>query len=297
MRLVARRRLSRPLPICSKSYLGNGTCRHGFPKQAYVRSNRWKGWDSGQMVASNMLLPQKTTPHVFIVLLLTAAAALAQPKDWLIVPGKRLGPITPDTTRANLERLFGKANIEDRDVDTGEGPEPATVVLPNMPDASLAILWRQELQGNLFHEDRNRVSEILICYARLVGRCKWHTENRVSLGTSLEQLEALNGHAFQIEPWGYDLGGNISSWKGGGLGSTFQDGGKSWSGTESGLWLTVNWQQSPNGYTPQQRKALDEIRRQNRKPLSSDQAMKQLHLRVERMRLVFPGNKQGAGRK
>ena len=247
------------------------------------------------MVTGTML--REKTNSRFAIVFLWVASALAQPNDWLILPGKRLGPITPDTGRADLERLFGKANIEDRDVDTGEGPEPATVVFPNIPDASLAILWRQELGGDLYHEDRNKVSEILICYQRLTGICKWHTANGVSLGTTLERLETLNGHAFQIEPWGYDLGGIISSWMGGRLGSAFQDGRKARSGADSGLWLTINWRQSPTGPTPPQRKLMNEIYHQKRKPLSSDQAVKQVHPLVERMRLVFSRNKQAPARK
>ncbi len=46
--------------------------------------------------------------------------------DWTIVPGKRLGPIAASTSRMELKRLFGKSNVEDKPVDTGEGPEPAS---------------------------------------------------------------------------------------------------------------------------------------------------------------------------
>ena len=222
--------------------------------------------------------------------MLCAASALAQQNDWLIVPGKRLGPITLDTTRTDLEGLFGKTNVLDQPVETGEGPEPGTVVFPGMPTGALAILWQRTLQGNLSYENHNRISDVRICYQPLAAPCKWHTENGVSLGTNLKRLETLNGRAFQIEPWGYDLGGNISSWRGGRLAGVFEDGGKSWWGADSKLWLTVGWQQSPNGYSPQQRKSLDEIGRQERNPLSTDSAVRLLHPTVIRMWLIFPSN-------
>ncbi len=207
--------------------------------------------------------------------MLFAAFAPADQNDWLIVPGKRLGPITPDTTRADLDRFFGKANVQDQPVDSGEGPEPATVVFPKMPKAALAIFWQD-----------NRMDRVMICYQYEVGPCKWHTESGVSLGTDLQQLETLNGRAFQIEAWGYDLGGNISSWRGGKLAGVFGDGGN------SGLHLTVGWQEPPNGPTPQQRKLENEVNRQKRNPLSSDLAVRQLHPTVERMELVFPSKDQ-----
>ncbi len=109
----------------------------------------------------------------FAVSVLCAASALAQSNDWHIVPGKRIGPITPDTTRADLDRVFGKNEVRDQAVDTGEGPEPATVIFPRTPASALAILW--------FHD---RIGRVLVCYQRQAGQCKWHTENGVSIGTS-----------------------------------------------------------------------------------------------------------------
>jgi hypothetical protein len=75
----------------------------------------------------------------FALVVLCAVSALAQQNDWLIVPGKRLGPITSDVTRADLDRLFDKASVKDKPVDSGEGPELATVVFPKMPAAGIAI--------------------------------------------------------------------------------------------------------------------------------------------------------------
>ncbi len=197
-------------------------------------------------------------------------SARSQTNDWLIVPGKRLGPITADTTRADLDHLFAKAIVQDQPVDSGEGPEPATVVFPKLPTSALAIFWRD-----------NRMDRVMICYQR-ARSCKWHTQSGVSLGTSLNQLEMLNGRALQIEPWGSDVGGNITSWRGGRLTDVFGD------GENNGLWLTVDSQESPGGATPEQSRSLDALSRQKRL-LSSDPAVRQLHPTVTRMRLVFRG--------
>jgi hypothetical protein len=205
-----------------------------------------------------------------ILVMLCAASAMAQQNDWLIVPGKRLGPITSDTNRADLDRLFGKVSVHDQPVDSGEGPEPATVVFPKMPTATLAIFWQD-----------GRIDRVMVCYQRETGPCKWHTENGVSLGTSLQKLETLNGRAFQIQPWGSDVGGNISSWRGGKLARLFGE------GESRQLLLTVYFQETPKGLTPEQGKLLDEIDRQKRSPLSNDLAVRQLRPTVTRMELVF----------
>ena len=105
----------------------------------------------------------KTTLLVAIVIL-CAVAGLAQQNDWVIVPGKRLGPITPDTSRTDLERLLGKGKVRDQPVETGEGPEPGTVVFPDEPDAALAILWEPTLRGDSYYDGRKRIREALICY-------------------------------------------------------------------------------------------------------------------------------------
>jgi len=234
------------------------------------------------------VLRMKTTLP-FAVAMLCAGSALAQQNDWIIVPGKRLGPIIPDTSRSDLDRLFGRANVQDQPVDTGEGPEPATVVFPKMPTAALAILWSQTAP--------NRVSDVLICFQSLASPCKWHTENGVSLGTTLEKLETLNGRAFQIQPWGFDGQGYISSWLGGKLANVFDDGGQSWYGFRSGLGLRLYYQETPKDTTPQQRRLLDQTYRLKRIPLSTDPFMRQLHLKVRNMKLVFPSNGRAPGGK
>jgi hypothetical protein len=147
-----------------------------------------------------------------VAFLLCGSALLAQQNDWLIVPGKRLGPITADINRAGLVRLFGKRNVTDRDIDTGEGPEPATVVYPEDSTAELVVFW-----GDL------RIGSVFVCFDRARPPCKWHTKEGVTLGTTFTALENLNGRPFEIVPWDMDYGGNVTDWKGGQLARAFND--------------------------------------------------------------------------
>lgn len=219
--------------------------------------------------------------------ILSAASVVAQGNDWLIVPGKRVGPITPDTSRADLDTLFGKANVQDSTIDVGEGDiEPATIVFPNQTGAFLAVLWERRWRdnGRVPYENRKRVSDLLICQAYYLDPpppCKWHTEEGVSLGTTLQKLEALNGRAFQMTAWVSDIGGNIVSWRGGMLAGYRDEKG-------TGLGLHLDFPQPSQGPTPGRRLLYDSIKQEKGMMMSSDPSVRGLRPVVTHMSLGFP---------
>jgi hypothetical protein len=199
-----------------------------------------------------------------ILVLLIAEFAQAQQNDWLIVSGQRLGPITRTTTRADLDRLFGKSNVTDKDVDTGNGPEPATVVDEATPADSPVIFWN----GKQIHD-------VMICYPDVRAGCRWHTAEGITLGTSVEKLESVNGKPFQVDPWGDDLGGSVVSWQGGKL-------------ENHKLGVILGYPESPDGPTAEQRKWVQQVSLPNVKVLSSDdEAVRQMHPTVERLYFQF----------
>jgi hypothetical protein len=132
---------------------------------------------------------------------LTTSAA-AQKIDWLIVPGQRVGPITATTTRADLDSLFGKENVEERNLDGNEGPEAATVVFGNDASAALAITW-----------DRERPSTIHICFGTQTGPCRWRTAGGIRIGLPIQELQKLNEKSFQLAGYGSEPQGAVTSWR------------------------------------------------------------------------------------
>ncbi len=75
-------------------------------------------------------------------LFLVSSLLLCAGNDWLIVPGKRVGPITRSTTRADLVRLFGAANVIDGDVTIGdEDSRQGAILYPPNPADSFSIQW------------------------------------------------------------------------------------------------------------------------------------------------------------
>jgi hypothetical protein len=150
------------------------------------------------------MLPMPVRTVLAVVLLANLAGA--QKADWLIVPGQRVGPITASTTRADLDTMFGKENVQERNLDISEGPESATVVFGNDASAALAITW-----------DRERPSTIHICFATQTGPCRWRTAGGIRIGLPIRELEKLNEKSFQMTGFGGEPQGTVTSWRKGQL--------------------------------------------------------------------------------
>ena len=125
----------------------------------------------------------------------------AQPAttEWLIVPGERVGPINRATSEVMLVTLFGAANIEPVDVYLGEGfTEPGAAVYPGDPTRRVEIVW-----ADAAHAAPKEV--------RLTGESsKWRTAEGISLGSTLKEIEGLNGSPFRLAGFAFDYGGTIT---------------------------------------------------------------------------------------
>jgi hypothetical protein len=147
-----------------------------------------------------------------LLLSLAAVQSAADSNDWLIVPGKRVGPITPKTSRADLVRFFSDKNVEDSEVVVSDGDrEPGTLVFPAEPDATLAVLWTDD-------NPDSGVRGVVVCYgSKQPDKCRWHTADGISFGATLKGLERLNGHKFKLNGFEWGYGGLVTSWEGGRL--------------------------------------------------------------------------------
>lgn len=150
------------------------------------------------------MLPMPVRIALAVVLL--ANLARAQKMDWLIVPGQRVGPITASTTRAELDAMFGKQNVQERNLDISQGPEAATVVFGDDASVALAITW-----------DRERPSTIHICFGTQTGPCRWRTAGGIRIGLPIRELEKLNEKSFQLTGFGGEPQGTVISWRKGQL--------------------------------------------------------------------------------
>jgi len=129
--------------------------------------------------------------------------------DRLIVPGFRVGPVTRISTEQSLRNAFGRLAVKEK-IGVGEGMDaPGLVLYPTDPQRRLEITWN--------HEQPAHPAMIFICRGEYNHKCQWHTPHGVSIGTTLRELERLNGKAFEMVGWGSDVGGNLTSFQGGRL--------------------------------------------------------------------------------
>jgi hypothetical protein len=152
-------------------------------------------------------------PHlVFCACTLTLVTASgpaprgAEP-DWLIVPGRRAGAVQVTSTRDQLIRAYGAQAVQAERIELGEGETaPGTVLFATDSLRRLEVLWHDT-----------------VAYARparlvLRGtRSQWYLAAGISLGTTLHDLERLNGREFVLAGFGWDYGGAILDWRGGAL--------------------------------------------------------------------------------
>jgi hypothetical protein len=154
--------------------------------------------------------------------LLVAGGILpAQTHDWKIVPGERVGPLTPKSDLADIKRLFGAANVVEQPVQVGEGfEEPGVVIYKGTPSRTLAVVWREV-------ETPPKPHTVHVCYGQEPGRpCEWKTPEGITLGTSLSQLEKLNRRPFSLAGFAWDYGGTVMGWNDGRLETSLNNGGR-----------------------------------------------------------------------
>jgi len=107
----------------------------------------------------------------------------------VIEPGARLGPVTAASTLDNLRAALGKRNVslEMVQAEDGKGKVSGAVLYPGDAKKRIELAW-----GDTLTKSRPR-------WARVRNTANWwHTPAGVRVGTTLRDLEKLNGRAFTV---------------------------------------------------------------------------------------------------
>jgi hypothetical protein len=127
----------------------------------------------------------------------------ADPQDFVIVPGERVGPINAGTTREQLVAIYGADHLADTDYPIGEGETvPGTVIFPGT-SREATVLW--------MHGEAGRQIDRVV----ITGQ-QWLLPEGLRHGDQLAAVEELNGSPFMIYGFGWDYGG-VGYFKGGAL--------------------------------------------------------------------------------
>lgn len=128
-----------------------------------------------------------------------ADTATLSSDDRLIVPGIRVGQITGDSDEAALVNYYGRENVEDAVLDTGEGDtEPGTVLFSEDPSQRLHVFWSDK--------EHKRFPRSITFYG---DASQWKTDKEITLGMSLKELEKLNAGPFRLLGFGHDGSGVV----------------------------------------------------------------------------------------
>jgi hypothetical protein len=133
---------------------------------------------------------------------LAATSAAAAAPDVLSCEGV----FAKDTTHAKLVETFGKANVAFLDVDGDNGVKvKASVIYPDDSRQRVYVIWYDE-------KLRRRPAVIRVDF-----RSEWHALRGLHVGTELVEVEKINGKAFKLTGFDWELGGRVTNWQGGTL--------------------------------------------------------------------------------
>lgn len=139
----------------------------------------------------------------------TAVTSEADPRlDFTMVPGTRVGLVDlKSATAADVLEAYGDFALEDS-IHLGEGIFEPGIVLFKDSKNQVDLYWDAAMGSD-------RPSYVSI-YGK-DGQSDWSTPNGITIGTTLEEMEQLNGKPFDFYGFGWDYGGYVSDWKDGKL--------------------------------------------------------------------------------
>ncbi len=124
--------------------------------------------------------------------------------DLLLVPGERVGMITATTTEADLEAMYGAENLKMERIAVAEDNEREGVILFPGTNKEVEIIWQ------------TATSEGTPAFVRISkDSTVWKTEDGITIGSTLEELEKVNGTPFQFYGFEWDYSGLVTNWKDG----------------------------------------------------------------------------------
>jgi len=139
----------------------------------------------------------------------TAAEAEDPRYDFTIEPGKRVGLVTLESaSKSVVLEAYGDLAKADS-VYLSEGFfGPGVVLFPEDERNRVDIYWETSV-------DAERPAFIRILGAE--GDTDWATNRGITIGSTLDTVEAINGRPFQLYGFEWDYGGYVNDWKGGQL--------------------------------------------------------------------------------
>jgi len=164
-------------------------------------------WDTNTTNSPGTTTKKETTPNVNVKPDATTKS-LTQSRStdtqWLCIPGKQVGKILNNSSEAAIIAAYGKENVVHRDIGLGEGETAeGTVVFPDTEN-ELIIEW---VAGQAY----KKLAKIRI----EKNNASWKTDQGIGIGTTLTELQKINGKDFKFAGFEWDYAGFTNDWQGG----------------------------------------------------------------------------------
>jgi hypothetical protein len=140
---------------------------------------------------------------VFALSLATTGLLAADDEELLLSP-ERVGAVHRGSGYEELRQIYGAERVRDHLVQVGEGFVCRGSKIEFPGGDSLEITWIDETS-------RRRPDTVAVLGDR------WATQEGLRLGSTLQELEAMNGAPFSLSGFGWDYGGTVGTWNAGAL--------------------------------------------------------------------------------
>ena len=130
---------------------------------------------------------------LFVLLTATCSLHAAEP-DFTIELGKRVGAIKKSSTLAQIKEAYGAKNVKSANLPGPEGTTLKGAILFKGGDREMHVIWNDE-------KPEKEVFDV-----QLIGKA-WVIGDKLKLGASIADVEAVNGGAFKVSGFDWDMGG------------------------------------------------------------------------------------------
>jgi hypothetical protein len=142
---------------------------------------------------------------VSLVMLASPAPAQPAPESAKANIISCAGPFAPDSSFAKLQQSFGPANVTTEQIDGAEGDKVVvTVLFAKIKARRIEISWND-------NKTRKRINMVTL------GRSTRWAAGGVQIGSTLAEVEALNGKPFTLAGFDWDYAGTVTDWQEGKL--------------------------------------------------------------------------------
>lgn len=152
---------------------------------------------------------------LLVVVLLAKDSGSKNPlsNDWMIIPSERIGPLirknlTEQNTVKNIQDAFGLENIKETEFSIGEGETILGFSIYHNTENEIefhvnnkGVLFKFPSYNSYFYNNPDLSSQI-----------KWEISNGVKIGSSISEVQKINGKVFELSGFEWDYPGVVSAW-------------------------------------------------------------------------------------